>query len=111
MRFVTAEVKRDTNHSHSADYAPWEIPILQFIHEEGNVLVTGETVVADRELPDPTDEMARLVTRYGKSEGGKTPIVLEVYGAGQAGFAALTAAIEKERVNSRETAGADPLAA
>lgn len=111
MRFVTAKVQRDTNHSHSADYAPWEIPILQFVHDEGNVTVTGEVVVVGRALPDPSDEMARLVTRYGKSEGGKTPIVMEVFGAGQGGLNALTALIEKERVNSRETAGADPLAA
>lgn len=111
MRFVTARVQRDTNHSHSGEYAPWEIPILKHVHDEGNVIVTGEANVPERELPDPKDEMVRLVTRYGKNPSDGTPIVLEVYGAGQGGLAALTTAIENERVNSRETAGADPLAA
>lgn len=110
MRFITAKVTRDTNHSHTGDFAPWEIPILQLIHDPGNVVESGETQV-DFEIPEPADEWDRLAKRYGTDGETKIPYVAAAFGQGQNGLAALTAAIEKERVNSRELAGADPLAA
>lgn len=110
MRFITAKITRDTNNSHSGEFAPWEIPILQLIHDPGNVTETGERQV-DVEAPTPNEEWDRLEKRYGTDVETRVSYLASVYGQGQLGLKALTAAIEKERVDSRELAGADPLAA
>jgi len=111
MRFVTLKIVRDTNHSHSGEYAPWEVPILEVIHEPGNVQELDSVVYPARDLPELNEEWNRLGTRYGKDAESGVFYRDTAYGSGRVGMAALEAAIERERVNSRETAGVDPLAA
>lgn len=115
MRFITATVTRDTNHSTTNDYAPWELPILEHLYDSGNVEVTGEKIVADRELPEASDEFARLEARYGKNSETGVPHIEEVYGRGNQGIKALAELIDKERAvpkkRASNKAGADELAA
>lgn len=115
MRFITVTVTRDTNHSTSNDYAPWELPILEHLYDTGNVEVGSEKIVKDRELPEAGDEFARLDGRYGKNSETGVPHVEEVFGRGNQGVKALAELIDKERAApkkpARKQAGADELAA
>lgn len=97
MRFITAKITRDTNHSVSTDHAPWELPILEALYEPGNVEVTGEKVIADRELPDAGEEFQRLASRYGVNTETGVTIVEEVFGRGGQGRKALADLIEAEK--------------
>lgn len=115
MRFINVTVTRDTNHSTANSYAPWELPLLEYLYDTGNIEVTGEFVVADRELPEVNDEFARLASRYGKNNETGVPHVEEVFGRGQQGIRALAVLIDKELVAPKKRAGnkagADELAA
>jgi hypothetical protein len=112
MRFITVKVTRDTNSSHAGDVAPWELPILDFMHGEGNVQRVGETFTST-ELPEAAEEFNRLVTRYGMDNETGIANTAQVYGQARVGVKALGDEIEKERVSerAREKAEADALAA
>lgn len=114
MRFITVKVTRDTNHSQTDTVNPWEVPILELVHDSGNVVPQGEVDIAERELPDAVDEFQRLKTRYGKDVETGLFIVEAVYGQSRAGLTALKAEIEKERgraATPSKTADADDMAA
>jgi hypothetical protein len=112
MRYVTVKVTRDTNHSHAGDVAPWEIPILELIHDSGNVTELGDVTV-DRDPPEAHDEYVRLESRYGRDVEKGMSYVAQIYGQAGAGVRALQAAIEKESaaIARPATADADDLAA
>lgn len=116
MRFQTAKVIRDTNHSVSTAFAPWELPILEYLYEAGNVQIQSELEVNDagRELPEAGDEFARLVGRYGRNTDTGVSHAEEVFGRGNQGVKALAALIDNERAREKSAstkAGADELAA
>lgn len=104
MQYVTVKVKRDTNTVHHKVVPAWEVPVLEFIFEEGNIEHTDLTEdVPGREYPDPAFEFDRLTRAYGADPQSGVAYVASVYGQAGAGIRALKAAInaakEDEKAN------------
>lgn len=98
MRYERVKIKRDTQTTHNRAVPPWEIPLLEFIFEEGNVEPLGEyEEVTDRDYPDPAEEYDRLVARYKKDSETKMEVVRAVFGQGRLGIRALAKAIEEAK--------------
>jgi hypothetical protein len=98
MRYERVKVRRDTQTTHNRAVPPWEIPLLEFIFEEGNVEPLGEfEEVADHDYPEPAEEYDRLSARYKKDSETKMDVVRAVFGQGRLGIKALAKAIEEAR--------------
>lgn len=98
MRYVELRVERNEHLMIARAVPPWEVPVLQLIHGEEKVVVTGEIWVDDRELPDAGAELDRMSTRYGIHAPTETAFAVMVYGQAPKGIETLEAAIEQERV-------------
>lgn len=94
MRYERVKVKRDLNTVHNREVAPWEIPVLEFIFEDGNIEPQGEFITSDRAYPDAAHEFDRLSRCYGSDSKSGIPYVASVYGNGSVGVRALRKAIE-----------------
>jgi hypothetical protein len=94
MRHEKVIVKRDNNTVHHKTLASWEIPIVEYLFDEGNVVHTGKFVLADQDYPPASEEMVRLTKAYGMDTKTGIPHVVTVYGAARAGVRALAKAIE-----------------
>jgi hypothetical protein len=110
MRHEKVIVKRDNHTVHHKTLAPWEIPIVEYLFDEGNVIHTGEFVQADQEYPPAAEEMTRLMKAYGSDVKTDIPYAVTVYGAARAGVRALAKAIEAAREEDEEDDGASPAA-
>jgi len=121
MRHQRVTVKRDNNTVHNMTVASWEIPILEFLFDEGNV-VPQEVFVdlpPDREYPDPREEFIRLQKAYGSDVKTNIPHAVTVYGAARTGVRALAKAMEtaqeeeaaRPKVRRRRSYASDPLLA
>lgn len=98
MRHETVKVKRDGNTMNHLSVAPWEVPILDYLYDEGNVTRTGQFInLPDREYPDPAEEIARLSKVYGSDPETKEVHAVAVYGTARVGVKALAAAIDEAR--------------
>jgi hypothetical protein len=98
MRHETVKVKRDGNTMNHISVAPWEVPILDYLYDEGNVTRVGTFVdLPDREYPDPAQEMERLSKVYGSDPETKEVHAVAVYGSARAGVKALKVAIDEAR--------------
>lgn len=103
MRHARVQVKRDTNTVHSITVAPWEIPILEFLFDEGNVTHMEQFVdVPGREYPDPREEFVRLQKAYGADVQTNVPYAVSVYGTTRTGVRALTRAMDTAREEEEE---------
>lgn len=85
MRYERVKVKRDTNTVHNRAVAPWEIPVLEFLFEDGNVERTAVFEEVAGEYPDPANELDRLVRCYGSDPKSGVPYANSVYGNARAG--------------------------
>jgi hypothetical protein len=94
MRYERVKVKRDTNTVHNHAVAPWEIPVLEYIFEDGNVEPTGEHVDSGRDYPEATTELDRLVRAYGSDPQTGVPYANSVFGNARAGVRSLAKLIE-----------------
>lgn len=95
MRYVKVKVKRDVNTVYNRAVPEWEVPVLQFIFEEGNVELLNEFEEAEgRDLPDAAFEFDRLARAYGSDPQSGVPYVASVYGQAQAGVRALKDAMD-----------------
>lgn len=100
MRYERVKVTRDTNTVHSREVAPWEIPVLEYLYEEGNVVRTGEFVdvtpgkLINQEYPDGPTEFKRLIDAYKGDPKSGIPYAISVYGNGRAGERALQKLID-----------------
>jgi len=94
---------RDTLTVHNMTVAPWEIPVIEYVFEEGNVTRSGEFVdVPDRDYPDPTQEYMRLTRVYGSENETGIPHAVSVFGSARNGVRALTKAINEAREADEE---------
>lgn len=105
MRYERVTVKRDTQTTYVRDVPPWEIPLLEFTFEDGNVVRTGQFTEVDREYPEAGAEFARLAQAYGADAKADVPHVASVYGDSGRGLRELQRAIDSAR---REDAAAKP---
>jgi hypothetical protein len=116
MRFTNVKVKRDTNTVYNRSVPEWEVPVLEFIFEDGNVERLGTFGEVARDYPAPAVEFDRLVRSYGADPQSGIPYVASVYGQASAGVRALGRAIEEAKADDAKAAPkhlieADPLTA
>ena len=104
MRYEKVKVTRDTNTVHNREVPPWEIPILEYLFEGGNVVRTGEFVtptpgklINQGEYPDPKRELNRLIDAYKSDPKSGIPYAISVYGNGKVGERALQRMIDDAR--------------
>lgn len=109
MRHVVVKIKRDQNTVASRAVPEWEVAVLEYIFEEGNVERT-ETFekVSHIEYPDAGVEFNRLVQRYGADPQSGVPYVASVFGNAGAGVRALRNAIEEAKDIEAEADGTPP---
>jgi hypothetical protein len=94
MRYERVKITRDTNTVHNRPVAPWEIPVLEFLFDDGNVVRMDEFEEVAGEYPDAAKELARLVQVYGSDPQNGVPYANSVYGNARAGVRSLTKLIE-----------------
>jgi hypothetical protein len=94
MRYERVKVKRDTNTVHNRAVAPWEIPMLEWVFDEGNVERLGVFEEVAGDYPEASQELDRLVTVYGADSKSGVPHANSVYGNARAGVRSLQKLIE-----------------
>jgi hypothetical protein len=104
MRRETVKIKRDTNTVYNVTVPVWEIPVLEFIFEDGNVEVLDMPVEIEREFPDARAEFDRLTRCYGADPQSGVPFVASVYGNAGTGVRALREAISKAKAEYESAA-------
>lgn len=93
MRYERVMVKRDTQTVYNKSVFPWEIAVLEYIFEEGNVTRTNEFEIVDMPYPAAAEEMFRLEKAYGADPQSGVPFVCSVYGQASTGVNAMRRAI------------------
>lgn len=108
MRHALVKVVRDTQTTYSRGVPEWEIAVLEFIFEDGNVSRLGTyEPVPDRDYPEAVNEFERLVLAYGSDPQSGVPYVASVYGNAGAGVRALGKAIAEAKADEAEAAEAE----
>lgn len=102
MRYERVKVKRDTNTVHNRAVAPWEIPVLEFLFEDGNVEHTDVFEEVAGEYPDAVKELDRLVRCYGADPKSGVPYANAVYGNARAGVRSLQKLIDDAKADDEE---------
>jgi hypothetical protein len=102
MLYQKVKVIRDTNTVYNRAVPLWEIPVLTFIFDPGNVQPTGVFDMVDRPYPDAGSEYDRLVRRYGADAKSGVPHVASVYGSAIEGLRSLGRAIEEAEADEDE---------
>lgn len=97
MRYERVKVKRDTNTVYNKFVLPWEVPILEFTFEEGNVEKLDEYETNDSSYPSAAVEFDRLAQAYGSDPKSGIPYVALVYGDSRRGVKELAKAIDEAR--------------
>jgi len=105
MRFERVKIKRDTNTVHNRAVPPWEIPILEWIFDEGNIERLGSFEDTEHEYPDAAQELNRLERCYGSDPKNGVPHANSVYGNAHAGVRTLRKMIEDAKAQEAEAAG------
>ena len=117
MRHERVKVTRDGNTVHNRAVPPWEIPILEFLFDPGNVEPLDEFVMvkgkndSDVEYPDASAELARLVKAYGSDPKSGIAHANSVYGNGRRGITELRKLIDAAKAAEGEAAEKAPKAA
>lgn len=96
MRMLVVLLRRNELQTLQHIIPPHELPVLAYVHGEENCNVTALTQVANLDLTDPREEMARLTQKYGRDKANESleSRVAAVYGQGRKGLQALGDAIE-----------------
>lgn len=85
MRYQRVKVTRDPHTVYNRSVPPWEIAILEFTFESGNVIVQEEVETNDLPYPSAVVEFQRLEKAYGSDPQSGVPYVASVYGQASAG--------------------------
>lgn len=102
MRYERVQIARDTNTVVSRLVPEWEIPVIEFIFDDGNVTRTGEFSFDDKEYPTAEVEYDRLMRAYGSDIKSNVPHVGSVYGQSRAGLRAIRKVIEDAKLEDAE---------
>jgi hypothetical protein len=111
MRYERVKVTRDTNTVHSREVPPWEIPLLEHLFDEGNVVRTGEFVtptpgkLINQVYPDAKTELNRLIDAYKGDPKSGIPYAISVYGNGKGGERALQKLIDEAKAEDEAASG------
>lgn len=109
MRYERVKVKRDTNTVHNRSLPSWEIPMLEWVFDEGNIERLGTHEEVQREYPNAANELDRLVQVYGSDPKSGVPHANSVYGNARAGVRTLQKLIDDAKAED-ETAAPTPAA-
>jgi hypothetical protein len=104
MRYERVKVKRDTNTVHNRAVPPWEIPVLEFLFDEGNVEHLDVFEAVSGEYPEAAKELDRLVRCYGSDPKSGVPYANSVYGNARAGVRTLQKLIDDAKEADLEAA-------
>jgi hypothetical protein len=104
MRYERVKVMRDTNTVHNRAVAPWEIPVLEFLFEEGNVERLEVFEEVSGEYPEASKELDRLVRCYGADPKSGVPYANSVYGNARAGVRSLQKLIDDAKIEDKAAA-------
>jgi hypothetical protein len=102
MRYERVKVQRDTNTVHNRAMAPWEIPVLEFLFDNGNVERLGVFEEVDKPYPEAVVELDRLVRAYGSDPKSGVPYANAVYGNARAGVRSLQKLIDDAKAEDTE---------
>lgn len=103
MLYERVKITRDPHTVYNRSVLPWEIAILEFTFEEGNVVRTGTTERTDTPYPEPGVEFQRLVLAYGSDPQSGVPYAASVYGQASAGVNHLRRAIAEAKAEDEAT--------
>ena len=107
MQYVKVLIKRDTNTTYNTSVPAWEVPVLEFIFEDGNIQLTAEVEdVPARDYPDAAFEFDRLTRAYGADPQSGVAYVASVYGQASAGVRALAKAIAEAKADEADASEA-----
>ena len=109
MRYERVSVKRDTNTVHNNAIPQWEIPVLEFLFEAGNVTPLGEFVNVAKEYPEATSELERLAKVYGSDAKSGIPHAHSVFGTGRKGIRELQKLIDDARAEDEAAVAPAPV--
>lgn len=111
MRHERVKVTRDGNTVHNRAVPPWEIPILEFLFDPGNVEPLEDFVEVEGEYPEAGAEIARLVKAYGSDPKSGIAHANSVYGNGRRGVTELRKLIDTAKAEEAAAAKKAPKAA
>lgn len=103
MLYERVKITRDPHTVYNRSVLPWEIAILEFTFEEGNVVRTGVVERTDVPYPEPGVEFHRLTLAYGSDPQSGTPYAASVYGQASAGVNHLRRAIADAKAEDLAT--------
>jgi hypothetical protein len=95
---------RDTNTVHNRAVAPWEIPVLEFLFDEGNIERLEQFEEVTGEYPEAAKELDRLVRCYGADPKSGVPYANSVYGNARAGIRSLQKLIDDAKSDDEAAA-------
>lgn len=104
MRYERVKIKRDTNTVHNRAVPPWEIPVLEFLFEAGNIEPLGDFEEVAGEYPEAATELDRMVRAYGADPKSGIAHAHSVFGSGRKGVVELRKLIDAAKA---EDAAAD----
>jgi hypothetical protein len=107
MRYERVKITRDLNTVHNRAVPPWEIPMLEYLFDEGNVLRLDVFEEVAGEYPAAPKELDRLVRCYGTDPKSGVAYANSVYGNGRPGERALAKLIEEAK-SEDETVADEP---
>lgn len=107
VRFHEVLVTRDANTIIPRQVSGWELAVLEELYPDGNVQSIRE-FVREKDLPEVSEEMARLTRIYGSDEESKVPFVEIVYGRSSNGMRQLQRAMEQSMVDEAGEAKRGP---
>jgi hypothetical protein len=94
MRHERVIIKRSTETVHNRSVPPWEIPVLEYLFDPGNVEPQGEYVAVEGEYPTAEGELSRLVQAYGSDPKSGIAHANSVFGNGRKGTTELRKLID-----------------
>lgn len=103
MLYERVKITRDPHTVYNRSVLAWEIPILEFTFEEGNVIRTGVFERTDTPYPEPAVEFHRVCSAYGSDPQSGVPYAASVYGQASAGVNALRRAIAEVKAEDEAT--------
>jgi hypothetical protein len=108
MRYERVKVKRDTNTVHNRAVPPWEIPMLEWVFDDGNIERLGVFEEVAMEYPNAANELDRLVQVYGSDPKSGVPHANSVYGNARAGIRTLQKLIDDAKLEDEAAAPIPP---
>ena len=109
MRYERVKITRDAGVTiHNRAVAPWEIPVLEFIFEDGNVVPQAVFEEVKGEYPIAAAELDRLVRAYGSDPKSGEPYANSVFGNGRAGVRAMQKMIDDAKADDAAAAKPTP---